>query len=211
MNPIRKFRQRIRTKAYEAEVARGVVTRDAVLAAAGAVIILGSLTDWFTYIWMGERVSLSGLDLTFREMYFEILILFGIGMVLLLLPVTYHGRVRRVLPGDFIAGSLALGSILIPIEVAIRYRVHVSRLVGIETFNNLGGGFFLVLLGSGTVIISLLAHPPVGHRVIERREVKEGTPAAEEASAVADAHPGVAAGTGGEAPTPSPLEEARKP
>jgi len=181
---MKRFRQRIRTKAYEAEVARGVIARDAILSAAGALMILGTLTDWFTYNWMGARVAVSGLDLILRVgLYYEILILLGIGTVFLLLPVTYHGKVRKVLPGDFIAGALALGSILIPIEVVIRHRQFIIDTVGIELFNNLGAGFFLVLLGSGVVVISLIAHAPVEHKVIKREEIKEAQPTTEKAEA----------------------------
>lgn len=177
---MKRFRQRMRTKAYEVEVAKGVIARDAILSGAGALIILGTLTDWFTYNWMGARVAISGLDLILRVgLYYEVLILFGIGVVFLLLPVTYHGRVRNVLPGDFIAGALSLGAILIPIEVVIRHREYILNTVGIEIFNNLGAGFFLVLLGSGVVVISLIAHPPVEHKVIKREEIKETTATSE--------------------------------
>jgi hypothetical protein len=177
---MKRFRQRIRTKAYEAEVARGVIARDAILSAAGALIILGTLTDWFTYVTFGQRVAISGLDLILRVgLYYEVLILIGIGAVFLLLPLTYHGRVRKVLPGDFIAGALSLGAILIPIEVVIRHREFVLDTVGIELFNNLGAGFFLVLLGSGVVVISLIAHPPAAHRVMRREEIKETQPTTE--------------------------------
>jgi hypothetical protein len=97
--------------------------------------------------------------------------------------LTYHGKVRKVLPGDFIAGALALGSILIPIEVVIRHRQFIIDTVGIELFNNLGAGFFLVLLGSGVVVISLIAHAPVEHKVIKREEIKEAQTTTEKAEA----------------------------
>jgi hypothetical protein len=171
---MKRFVQRIKTRAYEVEIAGKVIARDAILSAAGGLIILGTLTDWFTYMMPGERVAISGIDLILRVgLYYEILILLGIGITFLLLPLTYTGRVRKVLPGDLIAGTLVLVAIIIPIEVAIRHRGFIRDTVGIELFNNLGAGFFLVLLGCGVIVISLIAHPPVPRQIIKREPIEE--------------------------------------